>query len=46
MTMADEKQEAMAEAGPKAQRVGATLGAMIAAFLLIAALAAILVWAL
>lgn len=44
--MADEKQEAVAEADVKAQRVGATLGAMIGVFLLIAAIAAILVWAL
>jgi hypothetical protein len=44
--MADEKQQATAEAGVKAQRVGATLGAMIAFFLVIAAIAVILVWAL
>ena len=44
--MADDEQEAVAEAGVKAQRVGVTLGAMIAAFLIIAALAAVLVWAL
>lgn len=44
--MADDKQQAAAEAGEKAQRVGMTLGAMIGVFLLIATIAVILVWAL
>jgi hypothetical protein len=44
--MADEKQKAAAEAGEKAQRVGVTLGAMIGFFLVVAAIAVILLWAL
>lgn len=44
--MADEKQQAAAEAGAQAERVGVTLGAMIAAFLVIAAIAVLLLWAL